>query len=291
MDEPNVTAHRYRIDTATRNELAIAVDWAAREGWNPGLHDADAFFAADRGGYLVGKLGEEPVATISAVCYGAGFGFIGFYIVHPDHRGRGLGFDIWKAAMAQLEGRNIGLDGVVDQQDNYRKSGFTLAYRNIRYAGRAGDGVQSDTRNANIVDASGLRFEVLRDYDRPFFPDARDAFLQHWLQLPDSRALAWIDDGEIRGYGVIRACRNGHKIGPLFADDATIADALLSALCATLPADAEVFLDVPEVNAQAMKLARSRGMSVSFETARMYTGAAPDLPLSRLFGVTTFELG
>jgi len=37
-----------------------------------------------------------------------------------------------------LEGRNIGLDGVVSQQDNYKKSGFKLAYRNIRHEGRGG---------------------------------------------------------------------------------------------------------------------------------------------------------
>jgi hypothetical protein len=28
-----------------------------------------------------------------------------------------------------------------------------------------------------------------------------------------------------------------------------------------------------------------------FETARMYKGPPPDEPLSRIFGVTTFELG
>jgi hypothetical protein len=28
-----------------------------------------------------------------------------------------------------------------------------------------------------------------------------------------------------------------------------------------------------------------------FETARMYTAGAPALPLHRLFGITTFELG
>ncbi len=32
-------------------------------------------------------------------------------------------------------------------------------------------------------------------------------------------------------------------------------------------------------------------MTVGFETARMYTGPAPALPLRRIFGVTTFELG
>jgi hypothetical protein len=32
-------------------------------------------------------------------------------------------------------------------------------------------------------------------------------------------------------------------------------------------------------------------MTVAFETARMYIGRAPDLPMRRVFGVTTFELG
>jgi hypothetical protein len=32
-------------------------------------------------------------------------------------------------------------------------------------------------------------------------------------------------------------------------------------------------------------------MTVVFETARMYTGEAPRLPLDGIFGVTTFELG
>lgn len=286
-----MTRSDYAISTATRDELDIAVEWAAAEGWNPGLHDADAFFAADPGGYLIGKLGDEPVATISAVRYGASFGFIGFYIVRPDYRGQGIGFQLWEAATAQLAGRNIGLDGVVDQQDNYRKSGFILAHRNIRYAGRAADCVVGETTTAHVQDVSSLPFDAVSAYDQAFFPEHRDAFLKHWLALPQSHALAWVDDGMIRGYGVIRACRNGHKVGPLFADNTHIADALLSCLCRTVPAEDEVFLDVPEPNPAAVKLAEDRGMTLSFETARMYTGPAPTLPLQRLYGVTTFELG
>ena len=33
--------------------------------------------------------------------------------------------------------RNVGLDGVVEQQPNYRMSGFSYAYANVRYEGRA----------------------------------------------------------------------------------------------------------------------------------------------------------
>ncbi len=31
----------------TRSEVDLALDWAAAEGWNPGVHDAESFYAAD----------------------------------------------------------------------------------------------------------------------------------------------------------------------------------------------------------------------------------------------------
>jgi hypothetical protein len=57
----------------SRREVDLAIDWAAAEGWNPGWHDADCFHAADPNGFLLGLLGNEPIATISAVRYGASF--------------------------------------------------------------------------------------------------------------------------------------------------------------------------------------------------------------------------
>lgn len=33
------------------------------------------------------------------------------------------------------------------------------------------------------------------------------------------------------------------------------------------------------------------GLAPVFETARMYRGAMPRLPLERIFGITSFELG
>jgi len=126
-----VHADGFHFRTMKRGEVDLAVDWAASEGWNPGLDDAACFHAADPDGFLIGLVGDDPVAVISVVRYGASFAFLGFYIVRPDQRGKGYGLRIWNAGMAALEGRNVGLDGVVDQQDNYRKSGFRLVYRNI----------------------------------------------------------------------------------------------------------------------------------------------------------------
>jgi hypothetical protein len=52
-----------------------------------------------------------------------------------------------------------------------------------------------------------------------------------------------------------------------------------------------IFLDTPEINPAAVALAQKYNMQVSFETARMYTGECPSLPLNRIFGVTSFEIG
>ena len=122
----------YKITTMTRQQVDMAIEWAAAEGWNPGLYDAECFFHADPGGFLVEMLGDTPVSVISVVRYGSSFGFLGFYIVRPEYRGQGFGIWIWNAGRERLMGRNIDLDGVVDQQDNYKRSGFNYAYRNIR---------------------------------------------------------------------------------------------------------------------------------------------------------------
>jgi len=79
------------IRTMTRKEVDTAADWAAAEGWNPGMHDADCFWRADTNGFIGGWLGDEQAAAISVVRYGTSFGFLGFYIVRPDCRGKGYG--------------------------------------------------------------------------------------------------------------------------------------------------------------------------------------------------------
>lgn len=274
-----------RIRTLSRAEAAEAVEWAAREGWNPGLADLDAFLAQDAGAFR-GLFHDGALAvTLSAARYAGGFAFVGFYICRPELRGRGLGLALWQETCAGLDG-TVGLDGVVAQQANYARSGFGLAHRNIRYGGRPA-GADDDPR---VVPVDARLRPAVEALDLAAFGYARPDFLARWLDPPGGRALAFVQDGAVRGYGVVRPCREGFKIGPLFADDAAVATALFGALAAAA-GDGPVFLDVPEPNAAARALAEAAGLAPVFETARMYRGLAPELPLPRIFGITTFELG
>jgi hypothetical protein len=270
-------------------DLAVTLGWAAAEGWNPGLADAEAFWAADPGGFL-GAICDDGTlgAAVSRVRYSDDFAFLGLYICRPDLWGTGLGFRLWTAAMAHAGSRTLGLDGVLAQQANYRKFGFIYAHRNVRYAGPA---PAVSVVPPEPVPITAAMLDVLTSYDAPLFGAARPDFLRAWTAIPSHRALAVVAaDGSLKGYGVLRPCLSGFKVGPLFADSPAIAEALALALLAPI-AGQTVILDIPEPNLAAEALAKRLGLTPVFETARMYAGPAPALPLERIFGITTFELG
>jgi Acetyltransferase (GNAT) domain len=50
-------------------------------------------------------------------------------------------------------------------------------------------------------------------------------------------------------------------------------------------------LDVPDANPEAIKLAQRYGMKPVSEVARMYNKEIPNLPINRVFAVTSLEVG
>ncbi len=272
----------------TRQEVGWAVDWAAAEGWNPGLDDAECFYRCFPEGFFLCESGGRALGCISAVAYDEHFGFIGFFIVAPEHRGGRIGVALGRAALACLGGRNIGLDGVEDKVKNYEAFGFKLAYNNIRFEGVV---PRLLAEPPDVVELAALPFQSIAVYDRSFFPASRSAFLSLWIVQRSGASLGILKDGRLAGYGVIRACRKGSKIGPLFADDKMTADVLLRALLCRVAPGSVFYLDAPGVNSDALALADRYGMRPVFKTARMYSREEPPLPLDRIFSVTSFELG
>lgn len=161
-------------------EVEFSIASAAREGWNPGVDDATCFLAADPTGFLAAVEGDDIVGCVSAVRYDGNAGFLGLYIVDPSRRGQGVGSRLWAAALDRLSGRTIGLDGVVAMQDAYRRSGFELAHRNIRYAGIA-EPVPTDGVAGEL--GTVTRADVLA-YDTACFGARRATFLDAWLDQP-----------------------------------------------------------------------------------------------------------
>ncbi|MBE9045122.1 GNAT family N-acetyltransferase [Pleurocapsales cyanobacterium LEGE 10410] len=280
------------IRPMTFPEVQLALDWAAEEGWNPGLHDATAFYATDPLGFLLAELDGEPIGCISVVRYSSRFGFVGLYIVKPQWRGRGYGLQLWQTAWQELISRldrqqsSIGLDGVLEREATYRQAGFTKAYRHVRHIYQP---VPSEGVPQEVISLSDLPLEQIIRYETKLFPASRQQFLSPWIRCATA-SYGIVEGDRLVGYGVLRPCREGFKIGPLFADTLEIADCLFRGLVHHAGGQA-VFIDLPEINSASLALIQRYHLQPVFACVRMYWGKMLNLDVERIFGVTTLELG
>ena len=282
---------------ASLEELRALIQWAADEGWNPGLDDVALFHGTDPSGFFVTYLGDRPVAGISVVKHSDEQAFLGLYLCVPEFRGTGFGLATWNHALTSVANRTVGLDGVVEQQDNYRQSDFAYHFGNTRYSGPLLPSLIKATASESQLSTHTIRpaksddLDALVQYDALVGGFERRAFLNAWLAPSDSRyTYLAVEDEVIVGMLGIRKCIEGFKIGPLFADSSAIARQLLLPAAAVADGD-NVMLDVSDKNSAAVEMATSLKLQPIFETARMYKGAAPAMDLQKLFGVATLELG
>jgi GNAT superfamily N-acetyltransferase len=277
-----------RLRRMIPEEVATAVAWAAKEGWNPGLSDAACFAATDPDGFFCAETDGKIVGTISVVNYEDRFSFWGFFIVDPFFRAQGIGMQLYQYAMRHAGSRIVGCDGVVAMVEKYElEGGLFLHYNNARYEGRGGGKIPD-----GLTPLQDVRFADLLAFDTAHFPARRERFLRCWIGQEGHYGLARLDNaGRILGYGVRRACQTGYKIGPLFARDRATAELILDGLVVGIPGE-PFFLDIPVPNEEAVGLVQDRHMVPVFFTARLYSTRDPvPLPLDEIFGVTTFELG
>src|ERR1051325_8339156 len=208
LTTPVMTPNDMNIRRMTRGELDTLVEWAALEGWNPGLNDAEVFWATDPEGFVAAEIDGELIGGGSIVAYEKKYGFIGLFIVRTEYRGRGVGNQLWHELNRRLLARldpdaALGLDGVFNMQHYYARGGFRFVCRDLRFEGRGMD----LPKPKGIIEVSALPFESIDAYDQRHFPAPRRRFLQNWIKRRGGHAVAAVDSGEIRGYAVMRPCR------------------------------------------------------------------------------------
>jgi hypothetical protein len=169
-----------------------------------------------------------------------------------------------------------------------KKPEFQPAYTNFRFKWIKD---QQWTVSPEVIRLGEVPFAIIAEYDLQVFAFSRESFLRCWISRPGTVALGIMKENRLAAYGVIRECREGFKIGPLFADNDDFAQTLFQALTNDVEMGLPIFLDTPERNTDAVLLAQAYGMQEVFRTTRMYNRGDPKLPLDKWFGVTSFELG
>jgi len=271
--------------------LKTLVKWAENEGWDPGLYDADVYWATDPDGFYGYFQEGELIAGGSIISYNGEFGFMGFFIVKPEYRSIGIGRKLWYQRRDKLlsrlkDGAVIGMDGVVEMQSFYEKGGFETAFRDERYE-KIGIAFKVD-RNISSINDNDI--ESILAYDKKCFGFSRPQFLNPWLKTLNNKTFKYVEGGELKGFAIVRKTIAGYKIGPLFADNENIAEELYKT-CLNSVIGKALYLDIPVINRGALNLIKKYEATYVFECARMYYGNPPNIDMNMVFGITSFELG
>jgi hypothetical protein len=287
----DVEFEQFDLRKLNKSELITLVSWAEKEGWNPGPHDAEVYYDTDPEGHYGFFLDQEMIAGGSIVSYSGQFGFMGLFIVKPEYRSSGIGRRLWyqrrDLLLSRLEkGAAIGMDGVVAMQPFYSKGGFVAAYRDERHEIK-GAFYAPDQHISAITQND---YHAINDYDSICFGLPRPQFIVPWLNIDGNFNFKFICDGQLQGFVVMRKAGIGYKIGPLFADNAVVAQVLYESCLNAVPGET-VFLDISSKNQTAVEMTKKFNTRFVFECARMYYGQPPSIPIDKVFGITTFELG
>lgn len=273
------------IRVADVADLQTMLDWAAAEGWNPGLDDAVAFHAADPEGFFVAEAGGAPVAAISVVNHSDKVSFLGLYICKTAYRGQGIGFSLWNHALGHAGSRTVGLDGVAEQEPNYAKSGFVRSGATIRFEGQLEPATSRTVRDFRQDD-----MPALNGLDTEANGYMRQSFLDTWLPPSrNRRTVVLTQAGKPAGFATIRRCREGAKVGPVIAPDADAGRTLVQAAAERLPAT-KLVVDVPSAKTDFIGLLTRLDFVQTFATARMYRGEQP-CGSKDLIAIASMELG
>ena len=251
-----IVSNALELREIQRSELPILLKWYQDAQWNPGLNDLDTFSATETAHFYVGLLNDDIVSCIAATIYQSHYAFLGYYFVQPDSlRGKGYGIQVWDYACDELERKgiqDIGLDGVIEQIDNYAKKGFVSAYLHQRHVYE----VNGNETCAAAVVTSPPSINELIAFDAQYVYEERPSFAQAWLTADPTRKHATIRDanGSITGYAAIRQATEGYRLGPLYALNTSDAIDLINSLCVGLPKGTPVYLDIPQANTKRQVL-------------------------------------
>ena len=276
------------IERLSRSGVNMLLDWAAAEGWNPGLDDAAPFQAADPEGFLILRVDGQPAAAVSVVRHDADIAFLGLFICAPEFRGRGLGARVFAAGLSHAEGRSVGLDAVPAQVDRYAAMGFAASFSSRRWSGDVPQ--EWAARRSRSPDPAELMAMTTADQRAEGY--RRDAFLSaYWTDAPGRRTLILSDrSGEVQGWATVRRCRDGLKIGPLNARTPDDARSLIGD-CAMALGASRVAIDIPSDAEPLWRMLERADFSPEFATTRMWKGTAPSRIPRFLNATATLELG
>lgn len=210
------------LDGALR--LSQEMSWPYRlEDWAFALEIGLGFVLLDGAGTVI--------ATAAWWAYGEDHASAGMIIVAKAAQGRGHGARLMDALLAAAHPRTITLNSTAEGLALYERRGFVRTGVIQQHQGLPhGHHQAPPAQRVRAMAASDV--EAVAQLDRQATGWARRPMLDRLIQAGDGHVL--VRDGAPRGYALSRRFGRGHVIGPVVADSAADARALIEAALARL---------------------------------------------------------
>ncbi len=284
---PAVTLRRFECA-----DIPFAQELRAIAGWNQTERDWAGYHAFEPEGCFIADITGIRAGTVTSIRYGDHVGWIGMVLVHPDHRRRGVGSALLARAIAYLSQCGvhcIKLDATPMGKKVYGPLGFRDEYDVVRYEGLAravGAASPGEVFRLQPTDLASVAA-----FDEGAFGAKRARVLGSLSQREPPLCFVAKRRPGIAGYLIARPGQNAFQVGPWVANEATIANHLLTSFLACVPGQ-QVFVDVPRPNPDAEALMASHGFREQRPFTRMSLGdnAHPGVP-ALIYGTGGAEKG
>lgn len=255
-------------------------EWALRAVI--GQPHATCLVAEDDGGALV--------AVGSGIAYRP-IGFVGNMVVAETHRRRGLGSALLVAVTDWLAGagcRRMELNATAEGRPLYERHGFASTGTSV---------TASIPRGTALAAATGLRvrrvgtdeLDAVAAYDTPRFGGDRRPLLALLLADPAAPLLVAERHGRIEGYAGVRT--DVPRVGPLLADEPSVASGLLAEAFAMAQRADHLRLNLPPGNRPGAAWLRGLGVEIEPWDGRMARGPQVARREDTIYGMTVGALG
>jgi predicted N-acetyltransferase YhbS len=261
----------------------------AEAGWNQTVADWQRFLDLSPRGCFVAELNGVVVGTVTTVSYGRELGWVGMLLVDTGTRRRGIGEALLRAALNYLQNeqvRCVKLDATPLGQGMYRKLGFQDEWGLTRFEGRDFERCAQDD---GVREFHAADLPAVVELDAKAFGVTRPELIGA-LCAP-ARVVIAARSGEVEGFGLLRAGVTADYIGPMVAKRVDCAAAIARELvrfCGEKP----IYWDVPESNAEGVRLAEEMGFVPQRTLVRMFLGEESRSGIvTNYFGIADPSLG
>jgi GNAT superfamily N-acetyltransferase len=267
-----------------------AVRLSAEASWN---QTADDWRVMIRHGQGWGRFTQtgQLVATTLLLPYGRRIAWVAMVLVAERHRHQGVASALLSQALQRCDelGLAAGLDATPDGRRVYRPHGFADLFRLQRFQCARPRHRAVEVEHVSLRELGSIDAKRLIALDAEVFGVPRPEIVAHLQTAEPRRAVVAKSTGRLVGFALVRPGRRALHLGPVTANRAEIAQALVSRALAG--ARGPIVIDVPDHQDGFQAWLTSAGFLPVRPFTRMLRGADALGDPKRAFAVAGPEFG